>query len=138
MDRPLRAPGLLPFSRDRTRDSIVEGTTDADGNTDYTATLHWERPWNTTCLTDIQVQKSEYQNSDNWESWTSVDTVDKNQISYDITLTDFAPSGAVRFSISIGNFNGYGDEYMAMSSRGIQLGSSRMDVHEIYMLDDLD
>ena len=138
MDRPLRAPGLLPFSRDRTRDSIVEGTTDADGNTDYTATLHWERPWNTTCLTDIQVDRSEYLTGGGWSSWSHVATVDKNQTSYDITLTDLAPSGAVWFSISIGNFNGYGDEYMAMSSRGIQLGSSRMDVHEIYMLDDLD
>ena len=116
----------------------MEGTTDADGNTDYTATLHWERPWNTTCLTDIQVDRSEYLTGGGWSSWSHVATVDKNQTSYDITLTDLAPSGAVWFSISIGNFNGYGDEYMAMSSRGIQLGSSRMDVHEIYMLDDLD
>ena len=76
MYRPRRAPGLLPFSHDRTRDSIVEGTTDADGNTDYTATLHWERPWFTTCLTDIRIQKSEYQNGDYWGSWTNVATVD--------------------------------------------------------------
>ena len=136
--RPSRAPGLLPFSHDRTRDSIEEGTTDADGNTDYTATLHWERPWFITCLTDILIQKSEYLTNGHWGGWSNVATVDKNQTSYDITLTDIAPSGAVRFSISIGNVHGYGDDYRAMFSRGIRLRSSRLDVHEIYPLDDLD
>ena len=53
-------------------------------------------------------------------------------------MTDIAPSGAVRFSISLGNAHGYGDDYRGMFSRGIRLGSSRLDVHEIYLLDDLD